>query len=123
MITNTLRTELAPFDVKVVTIITGAVSTNNTLSTGIGFKLPETSLYHIIEENISDRARGGDGTPRIQPEVYAEQVVGDILTGANGEIWRDEYGAIVKSTWFWFPKSISVSLFSGIVEPLVTLGF
>ena len=108
-ITDTLRLELAPFGVKVVTVITGAVSTN-TLSNGVDFELPANSIYKSIEKEIAARARGEDGTPRMEPSVYAEKVVADILQGANWQIWRGGYASIVRFTSHWFPTAISVSL-------------
>lgn len=113
-ISDTLRLELAPFNVKVVTVNTGAVSTNN-LSTGLNFKLPPTSKYKGIEKEISDRAVGKDGTPRMEPSVYAEKVVGDVLRGANWQIWRGGYASIVQFTSSWFPASVSVSQISTII--------
>ena len=108
-ITDTLRLELAPFGVKVVTVLTGAVSTN-TLSNGVNFELPAHSIYKSIEKEIAARARGEDGTPRMEPSVYAEKVVADILQGANWQVWRGGYASIVRFTSNWFPASISVSL-------------
>ena len=108
-ITDTLRLELAPFGVKVVTVVTGAVNTN-ALSTGVNFELPPNSIYKSIEREIAARARGEDGTPRMEPSVYAEKVVADILQGANWQIWRGGYASIVRFTSNWFPASISVSL-------------
>ncbi|MCJ1392605.1 hypothetical protein MMC18_005475 [Xylographa bjoerkii] len=87
MITDTLRMELAPFGVKVVTVMTGAIQTK-ILATGIDFKLPPTSRYFSIEKEIAARARGEDGTPRMAPEVFAAKVVNDVLGGVNGQIWR-----------------------------------
>lgn len=107
-ISDTLRLELAPFDVRVVTVNTGAVSTNG-LATGKAFKLPPTSRYKSIEETIAARARGEDGTPRMEPNTYAEKVVTDVLGGANWQIWRGGYASIVKVTSAWLPASISVS--------------
>ena len=107
-ISDTLRLELAPFDIKVVTVNTGAVSTN-TLSTGLNFKLPPTSRYKTIEKEIAARAVGEDKTPRMEPMAYAEKVVGDVLGGANWQIWRGGYASIVRFTSSWFPASISVS--------------
>ncbi|KAL8762521.1 MAG: hypothetical protein Q9184_001481 [Pyrenodesmia sp. 2 TL-2023] len=105
-ISDTLRLELAPFHVKVVTVVTGAVSTN-TLSTGLTFKLPPTSLYKSIEKEIAGRAVGNDGTPRMEPSVYAEKVVEDVLREANWQIWRGGYASIVQFTSSWFPASLS----------------
>lgn len=107
-ISETLRLEMAPFGVKVVTVNTGAVSTN-TLKTGLGFKLPASSRYKSIEKEIANRAVGKDGTPRMEPSAYAERVVGDVLRGANWQIWRGGYASIVRFTSSWFPASVSVS--------------
>ena len=119
-ISDTLRLELAPFNVKVVTIHTGAVNTN-ILSTGVDFKLPPTSKYKSIEKEIAARARGEDGTPRMEPSVYANKVVGDVLGGANGQIWRGGFASIVRFTSTWFPAYISVSRSQQYhIEPAVT---
>jgi len=96
-ITETLRLEMAPFDVKVVNIVTGAISTN-ILSSGVNFELPRTSRYKNIEKDISARAGGEDGTPRTEPSLFAEKVVGDIRGGANRHIWRGGYASIVRYT-------------------------
>lgn len=109
-ITEALRLELAPFGVTVVTVNTGAVKTN-TLATGPDFKLPPSSRYTSIEKEIAGRARGEDGTPRMEPSVYAEKVVGDILGGAKGQIWRGGYASIVRFVLSKLPTSLSVSKF------------
>lgn len=107
-ITDTLRMEMAPFGVKVVTIVTGAIATN-TLNTGLNFKLPATSMYRSIEDTIANRAKGGDGRPRTQPGDFAKQVVADILGGANTSIWRGSHASITKFITSWLPRSVSVS--------------
>ena len=113
-ISDTLRMELAPFNVKVVTVVTGAISTN-TLAGGATFKLPPTSRYLSIEKEIVARARGEDGTPRMEPSVYAEKVVNDVLGGANWQIWRGGYASVVRFTSTLFPWSIAVSLISSLI--------
>lgn len=107
-ITDAFRLEMAPFGVKVMTVHTGAVSTNN-FATGKNFKLPETSRYKSIEKEIAARARGEDGVPRIEAAEYAERVVGDVLGGSTWQIWRGGYASIVRYTSAWFPASVSVS--------------
>jgi len=107
-ITDTLRLELAPFGVKVITVNTGAISTN-ILASGKDFKLPPDSKYKSIEKTIAARAGGDDGTPRMEPSVYAEKVVADVLAGANWHIWRGGYASIVKFTSAWLPLSMAVS--------------
>ncbi|KAI4285067.1 MAG: hypothetical protein L6R38_000963 [Xanthoria sp. 2 TBL-2021] len=105
-ISDTLRLELAHFDVKVVKVVTGAVGTNG-LSTGLNFKLPPTSRYKRIEKAISDRAVGKDGTPRMEPSVYAQKVVEEVLGGANWQIGKGGYASIAYFASSWFPASLS----------------
>lgn len=107
-ITVALRLELAPFGVGVVTVNTGAVNTN-TLASGANFKLPAGSVYKSIKKEIAGRARGEDGTPRMEPSVYAEKVVGDVLGGARGQIWRGGYASIVRFALSKLPISLSLS--------------
>ena len=107
-ITDTLRMELAPFNVKVVTVMTGTISTN-ILASDKNFQLPSTSRYRSIEKEIAARARGEDGTPRMTPAAYVEKVVEDFLGGVNQQIWRGGYASIVRFTSSWFPAALSVS--------------
>lgn len=46
----------------------------------------------------------------MEPEVYAEKVVSDVLGRANWHIWRGGYASIVKLISGWFPAALSVSL-------------
>lgn len=109
-ITETLRLELAPFGVTVVAVNTGGVKTNG-LVNGLDFKLPPTSRYKSIEKEIAGRARGEDGLTRMEPSVYAEKVVGDILGSASGHIWRGGSATIVRFVISRLPAWIAVSKF------------
>ncbi|KAI9710658.1 MAG: hypothetical protein M1820_002491 [Bogoriella megaspora] len=101
-ISDTLRMELAPFSVKVVTVMTGAVG-SKTLATEKQFKVPPTSRYRSIEKVIAARARGEDGVPRMEPSVFAEKVVNDVLLGANWQIWHGGWASIVRYMSSWIP--------------------
>ena len=106
--TEALRLELAPFGVTVLTVNTGAVRTNG-LANGVNFKLPLTSRYKSIEKEIAARARGEDGTPRMEPSVYAAKVVGDVLRGCRGQVWRGSYASVVRWVLSRLPSSMAVS--------------
>ena len=106
--TEALRLELAPFGVTVLTVRTGAIRTNG-LVDGVNFKLPPTSRYKSIEKEVAARARGEDGTPRMEPSVYAEKVVSDILGGCSGQIWRGGYAWVVRWVLSRLPSSVAVS--------------
>ncbi len=93
--TEALCLELAIFGLTGVAVNTGAVKTNS-LANGVNFQLPPTSRYKSIEKEMTGRARGEDGTPRMEASVYAEKVVGDILealAGSSGEAGMLRYYA------------------------------
>ena len=54
--TEALRLELAPFGVRVLTVITGAVRTNG-LADGVNFTLPPMSRYKGIDKQVAAAAR------------------------------------------------------------------
>jgi len=78
---------MAPLGVKVVTAMTGAVTTNF-FANASEYHLPPASRYTPVEKNIADMAKGIDPATRITAEEYAERVVGDVIGGASGRIWR-----------------------------------
>ncbi|QKX56023.1 uncharacterized protein TRUGW13939_03123 [Talaromyces rugulosus] len=80
LIAETLRLELGPFNVKVLSIVTGAVKTMGQTYFG-DFKLPDDSLYKSIEDIIAARARGEDGRPRMALAEYSNEVVTQIIQG------------------------------------------
>ncbi|KAI9044721.1 putative hydroxybutyrate dehydrogenase [Aspergillus affinis] len=89
LIAETLRLELQPFNIRVLSIVTGAVQTLGQTYFG-DFKLPENSLYKAIEGTVAARARGEDGRGRGDLMVYAEEVVSAIVAGQTGKVWCGE---------------------------------
>jgi short-subunit dehydrogenase len=102
-----LRLELAPFGVKVVTTITGSVVTNINTE-GLGFKPQPDSRYAKIEAEINNMAHGKDIPNQISCEAYAERIVGDILGGASGKIWRGADGNATRFLSAIAPRAIMV---------------
>lgn len=106
---ETLRLEIEPFGVKTVQVVTGAVKSKGQTYFK-DWKLPENSLYRSVEEVIAIRARGGDGHPREDTEMYAKDVVDDILSGKTGKIWRGGNALSTKhATTSDVPQSLLVS--------------
>ena len=105
---ETLRLELAPFGVKVSTIITGAVETN-IMTNGPAVKLPSGSLYKATEKTILARARGEDVAGKMKPTEYADSVVSDILGGATGKVWRGGMASMVRHSTSILPTYVIVS--------------
>ncbi|KAL4900923.1 hypothetical protein BDW74DRAFT_182252 [Aspergillus multicolor] len=86
IIAETLRLELAPFHVRVLSVVTGAMQTMGQTYFG-DFQLPEDSLYNPMEETIASRAQGGDGNLREDLEAYSRKVVHEIVNGTAPRIW------------------------------------
>ena len=92
---NTLRTELSPFGVQFVTLVTGAVSTE--LFKNSPTTLPENSIYAPLKEDIEGRAVLKSAT-FVTPEEYARQVAGQLLRDKpRRSIWA---GGMATISWF-----------------------
>lgn len=105
---ETLRLELAPFNVKVLSVVTGALKTMGQTHFE-DWKLPAGSLYSPIEPTIKDRARGQEGAPRMEPCDYAKGVVNDIIRGRTGTIWHGASVGAVRFGTSWLPTWMMVS--------------
>lgn len=83
--TNTLRVELAPFDVTVINIVTGGVKSR--IASHITRYLPESSVYAPLESNYMRRqTHSQEGA--MSNEAYAESVVKQVVPGSGPWPWR-----------------------------------
>ncbi|KJX95354.1 short chain dehydrogenase/reductase like protein [Zymoseptoria brevis] len=100
---NTLRVELAPFDVRVVTVVTGGVRSNIARTER---KLPRDSIYLPIEEDYNKRLTHSQASG-IPNEQYAASVVRQLLARPKKDhIWEGGKSWLV---WFmssYFPRWI-----------------
>lgn len=92
---ETIRTELLPFGVKVVHIKTGAVSSNIFRSEHPGDKMPSGSMYSPCRSQVEDRAFM-EGTKFAKPEEYAKEVANDLLGKPSPVIWRGPTSGIAR---------------------------
>ena len=103
---NTLRVEMKPFGVKVVTIVTGGVSSNIARTER---QLPDGSYYMPVNEEYQRRLKHSQESG-FSNERYARSVVAQVLK-QNPPFWFWEgHGArLVKFVDAWFPKWVLVS--------------
>jgi 1-acylglycerone phosphate reductase len=94
---NTLRVELAPFDVKVITIVTGGVKSN--ISSHVKRVLPEDSVYSPLEENYV-RRQGHSQEGAMLNKAYAESVIKQVLPGSGPWPWRWLFRD-ARKRWIW----------------------
>ncbi|CAK7220120.1 NADPH-dependent 1-acyl dihydroxyacetone phosphate reductase [Sporothrix bragantina] len=94
---HTLRVELAPLGVRVVTIVTGAVSTHLFDNATPRCNLPEDSLYVTLKDRI-EKYDFLDGVNWTLAQDYARQVASDLLRPSPKPlVWR-----AATSTMAWF---------------------
>ncbi|KAE8147353.1 hypothetical protein BDV25DRAFT_142854 [Aspergillus avenaceus] len=93
---ETLRLEMAPLGVKVVTLMTGAVGTR-LFANCADSELPVDSLYTSASKEIDDMAAGSLLANHVTASVYAKRVVNDVMKGASGMVWR---GKFATTDWF-----------------------
>ncbi len=95
---NTLRVEMAPLGVKVVTIVTGGVKSR--IAAHVQRVLPPNSLYTPIEESyIRRQAHSQEGA--MPTEAYAESVVSQILPSRRSVFWPFPFFRPSLPRWIW----------------------
>lgn len=104
-----MRLELKPFNVKVVTVITGSVESNIFVNAP-EHHLPPGSLYAKAEKEIASRATGVDVNQHSKREDFARALVGDIVGGANGLVYRGKMSSLVRMVTSYLPIAMIVSL-------------
>lgn len=98
---NTLRVEMSPFNVRVVTVISGEVGTN-ILKTDATRELPEGSYYLPLAADFKKHVqRTPETTDRFE---YAANVVGQSLKSTP-------------SAWFWYGRATGIIRFFDTVAP------
>ncbi|PNP60184.1 hypothetical protein THARTR1_00208 [Trichoderma harzianum] len=105
-ISETLRLELSPFGVSVVTILLGTVATPFHANEPIP-ELPETSYYAKILETITKWAKNELGPKGGSTQELVNSIVPDIMaSNRNGIVWRGSYSGIIWFVTRWLPVSI-----------------
>lgn len=95
---NTLRVELAPFGVSVITIVTGGVKSRIARTERT---LPEGSYYEAIREDY-DRRQKHSQEGAMDNEDYARSVAGQVLRGGRKWVWEGNRSWLV-----WFLDSVA----------------
>ena len=103
---STLRVELAPFDVRVVTVVTGGVKSNISRTQRT---LPEDSIYLPLAEEYEARLTHSQANG-IPNEQYARSVVSQVLRKPNRDIiWEGGKSWLVWFVYTFLPRWVMVS--------------
>ncbi|KAJ4302873.1 NADPH-dependent 1-acyl dihydroxyacetone phosphate reductase [Kalmusia sp. IMI 367209] len=92
MYSETLRIELAPLGVKVVTLAAGNVTSNMISNGAPPAQLPADSFYKPIEKDIAN-AEEFTNMPTSQ---FANEVATEVLDGASGKVFKGANSTLVK---------------------------
>lgn len=96
---ETLRVELEPLGVRILTAMCGSADTPMFGKPGSPMVLPETSYYHGVEETAW-KERMGHQRQAMDVDALAGKLVNDILGGARGVIWHGAYAPSVRwASW------------------------
>ncbi|KAI0181297.1 oxidoreductase [Hypoxylon sp. FL1284] len=108
-VSETLRLELAPFGVSVVTILPGVIDSEIHVKNGASFDLPPTSRYEGIKDIIAGWAKG-EAQPKdsLSAENFAQLVLDDIVgTERGGLVSRGPYASMLRRIVHWAPTWIA----------------
>ncbi|MCJ1412134.1 hypothetical protein MMC19_006226 [Ptychographa xylographoides] len=101
-ISETLRLELEPLGVRVVTVMCGSTDTPMFGKPGGQMRLPETSYYYNVQDAAYKERMDHQGKA-MKVEVLAEKLVKDILGGARGLVWHGAFAPLVRFVTWAFP--------------------
>ncbi|ROT42885.1 NAD(P)-binding protein [Sodiomyces alkalinus F11] len=102
---ETLRLELSPFGVSVVTIMAGVVDSHFHANDS-NFVLPEGSRYAPIQEIIAGWASGASKPKGCSAVQFADALVQEITgTGKNGLVFRGPHAGGINFLSRWAPRS------------------
>jgi len=92
---ETLRIELEPLGVRVVTSTCGSVDTPMFGKPGGPMELPETSYYHGVQD-AAWKERMDHQRQATNVDVLAGKLVRDIVRGTKGVVWHGSFAPLVK---------------------------
>ncbi|KAK3896748.1 hypothetical protein C8A05DRAFT_20341 [Staphylotrichum tortipilum] len=104
-LSDTLRLELAPFNVSIVTIMVGTVATEFHANEP-DVVLPAGSRYSSAHDTINRWAKGLAGPKGGSVAQFAESIVEDIVGSGNGVLWRGANSGMVQFMSSWLPWSL-----------------
>ncbi|TKA66548.1 hypothetical protein B0A55_08497 [Friedmanniomyces simplex] len=101
-ISETLRLELEPLGVRVVTVMSGSADTPMFGKPGGQSRLPKTSYYYDAQD-AANKERMDHQSKATKVEVLAEKLVEEVLGGAKGHIWHGAFASLVRFMTWAFP--------------------
>ncbi|KAL1878229.1 hypothetical protein Daus18300_002146 [Diaporthe australafricana] len=99
---DTLRLELSPFGVSVVTVMAGVVD-SEFHANDPDFELPPSSRYAPIKDAIASWASGKAKPKGCSAQEFAEALVVDVIGSKRPAVYRGPRAGAVKFVTIWLP--------------------
>jgi 1-acylglycerone phosphate reductase len=100
-LTNTLRVELAPLDVRVVELVSGAAPSQHTTVYNKLASIPPESLYAPVKSEIEPILQGTMLEGKMPSvEAYARVVVNEVVEGRKVWVWKGYFARVL--WWMWW---------------------
>ena len=119
ILSETLRLELAPLGVTVITGMLGHIESSFHVNDSWQ-GLSESSTYKSVESQIAKSAEGKVGPKKEKAEDFARRFVDDVLRGASGQVWRGAMAQTVRAIGHHAPMSVLVRddlILQGVLGP------
>lgn len=99
------RLELAPLDVRVLTLLTGGIATHF-VDNQPSPALPQSSYYLGVKDVID--AKPDNIRFAVSPEVFANDVLRHVEKGTTGKLWIGGGAGLLRSLLWFSPQSLIV---------------
>ncbi|KAI1746387.1 hypothetical protein F4680DRAFT_19764 [Xylaria scruposa] len=103
-LSETLRIELEPLGIRVMTAMVGEVDTG--FYTHVTFCLPEGSHYKRVQEFVRKQSFGELQTNNEPARVTARNLARDVLSGRQGQVWRGGVAGTAKYASWLLPARL-----------------
>jgi 1-acylglycerone phosphate reductase len=120
---DSLRIEMAPLDVSVISVVTAGVASKFWDNNAPKVEIPDKSVYAAGKAEFTQAASGVNVPDPMAPDVFARQVVKDLVKEKpKARVWRggEALQCWLAATFLWttFPDGImsKVSGFEGIAK-------
>ncbi|EAW07079.1 putative short-chain dehydrogenase/reductase [Aspergillus clavatus NRRL 1] len=107
-LSETMRIEMEPLGVRVITAMVGEVETK-IYHNGRSLQLPQESYYRTVQHIIADQAAGKLQKSNERADVTARNLVRDVLSGRSGFTWRGGVAGTAKLALWLLPTRLFVS--------------
>lgn len=108
-LSETLRIEMEPLGVRIVTAMVGEVE-SQIYSSSSTYKLPTGSYYTDVEDHIVEQASGKYQTKNEPAAKTAKSLIDDVLSGMSGQTWRGGQAGSAKIAGWLLPSRVFVSV-------------